>query len=114
MLTDVGGAANKWIALAKKAGMKYVCLTTQHHDGYALFESKYMNAFTSKNTHNRDFVKEYVETCREAGLKVGLYKTLINWRFPGYFMPDLYWESAEDERGTLLSSEGTDDQLWKD
>ena len=65
--------ANKWIALAKKAGMKYVCLTTQHHDGYALFESKYMNAFTSKNTHNRDFVKEYVETCREAGLKVGLY-----------------------------------------
>lgn len=77
--------ANKWIALAKKVGMKYVCLTTQHHDGYALFESKYMNAFTSKNTHNRDFVKEYVEACREAGLKVGLYKTLINWRFPGYY-----------------------------
>lgn len=77
--------ARKWTALAKKVGMKYVCLTTQHHDGYALFESKYMNAFTSKNTHNRDFVKEYVEACREAGLKVGLYKTLINWRFPGYY-----------------------------
>ena len=77
--------ARKWIALAKKVGMKYVCLTTQHHDGYALFESKYINAFTSKNTHNRDFVKEYVEACREAGLKVGLYKTLINWRFPGYY-----------------------------
>lgn len=72
----------KWTALAKKVGMRYVCLTTQHHDGYALFESKYMNAFTSKNTHNRDFVKEYVEACREAGLKVGLYKTLINWRSP--------------------------------
>lgn len=77
--------AHKWTALAKKVGMKYVCLTTQHHDGYALFESKYMNAFTSKNTHNRDFVKEYVEACQEAGLKVGLYKTLINWRFPGYY-----------------------------
>lgn len=77
--------ARKWIALAKKAGMRYVCLTTQHHDGYALFESKYMNAFTSKNTHNRDFVKEYVGACREAGLKVGLYKTLINWRYPGYY-----------------------------
>lgn len=56
-----------------------------HHDGYALFESKYMNAFTSKQTHNRDFVKEYVNACRKAGLKVGLYKTLINWRFPGYY-----------------------------
>ncbi len=75
----------KWMELAKKAGMKYVCFTAQHHDGYALFDSKYINAFTSKQTHNRDFVKEYVEACREAGLKVGLYKTLINWRFPGYY-----------------------------
>ncbi len=77
--------ASKWVALAKKAGMKYMNMVTQHHDGYALFESKYMNAFTSKQTHNRDFVKEYVVACREAGLKVGIYKTLINWRFPGYY-----------------------------
>ena len=72
--------ADKWMALAKKIGARYAVLTAQHHDGYALFESKYMNAFTSKQTHNRDFVKEYVEACRKAGLKVGLYKTLINWR----------------------------------
>lgn len=45
--------ASKWVALAKKAGMKYMNMVTQHHDGYALFESKYMNAFTSKQTHNR-------------------------------------------------------------
>lgn len=77
--------ADQWARLAKSAGMKYMNLTTQHHDGYALFESKYMNAFTSKQTHNRDFVKEYVEACRNHGLKVGLYKTLINWRFPGYY-----------------------------
>ena len=44
-----------------------------------------MNAFTSKQTHNCDFVKEYVDACRKAGLKVGLYKTLINWRYPGYY-----------------------------
>lgn len=77
--------ATQWTDLAKKMGARYMCLTTQHHDGYALFESKYMNAFTSKQTHNRDFVKEYVDACRQAGLKVGLYKTLINWRFPGYY-----------------------------
>lgn len=76
---------HKWAELAKRMGAKYMCMTTQHHDGYALFESKYMNAFTSKQTHNRDFVKEYVDACREAGLRVGLYKTLINWRFPGYY-----------------------------
>ena len=77
--------AGSWVDLAKKMGARYMVMTTQHHDGYALFESKYMNAFTSKQTHNRDFVREYVDSCRKAGLRVGLYKTLINWRFPGYY-----------------------------
>lgn len=76
---------NEWAQLAMDAGMKYMSLTTMHHDGYALFESKYMNAFTSKQTHNRDLVKEYVDACRSHGLKVGIYKTLINWRYPGYY-----------------------------
>jgi alpha-L-fucosidase len=77
--------ADEWAALAKAAGMKYMCLTAMHHDGFALFDSRYINAFTSKQTLNRDFVKEYTDACRKAGLKVGLYKTLINWRYPGYF-----------------------------
>ncbi|MFY9150545.1 MAG: alpha-L-fucosidase [Prolixibacteraceae bacterium] len=76
---------NEWAQLAKDAGMKYMSLTTMHHDGYALFESNYMNAFTSKQALNRDLVKEYVDACRSHGLKVGIYKTLINWRFPGYY-----------------------------
>ncbi len=77
--------AKAWAKLAKDAGMKYMNLTTRHHDGYALFESKHMNAFTSKQTHNRDFVKEYVEACRNHGLRVGLFISLMNWRFPGYY-----------------------------
>jgi alpha-L-fucosidase len=44
-----------------------------------------MDAFCSKQTHNRDFVREYVDACRANGLKVGIYKTLINWRYPGYY-----------------------------
>lgn len=75
----------KWAELAKASGMKYMVLTAMHHDGYALFESKAIDAFTSKQTHNRDFVKEYVDACRAEGLKVGLFKTLINWRYPGYY-----------------------------
>lgn len=77
--------AAAWAALATSAGMKYMCLTAMHHDGFALFDSKYSHAFTSKQTHNRDFVKEYTDACRNAGLKVGLYKTLIDWRYPGYY-----------------------------
>jgi alpha-L-fucosidase len=74
-----------WAKLAKDAGMKYMCLTAMHHDGYALFESRAIDAFTSKQTHNRDFVREYVDACRAEGLRVGLFKTLINWRYPGYY-----------------------------
>ncbi|MBQ8052050.1 MAG: alpha-L-fucosidase [Bacteroidaceae bacterium] len=75
----------EWMRLAKDMGARYTCLTTQHHDGYCLFESHYPTAFTSVQTHNRDFVRKYVEAAREAGMRVGLYKTLINWRHPGYY-----------------------------
>ena len=74
-----------WASLAEEAGMKYMCMVTMHHDGYALFNSKAMGAFTSKQTHNRDFIKEYADACRKHNMKVGLYKTLINWRYPGYY-----------------------------
>lgn len=76
---------NEWMEVAKSMGAKYTVLTTMHHDGYALYDSKYMNAFTSKQTLNRDLVREYVDACRKAGMRVGLYKTLINWRYPGYY-----------------------------
>lgn len=76
---------DRWMEIAKSMGARYVCLTAQHHDGYALFESRYPGAFSSWNTHGRDFVREYVEAARRAGMRVGLYKTLINWRHPGYY-----------------------------
>jgi alpha-L-fucosidase len=75
----------EWVALAQKMGARYMNLTTMHHDGFALFKSQAVNAFTAKQTLNRDLVKEYVEACREGGMRVGFYKTLINWRYPGYY-----------------------------
>lgn len=74
-----------WMAVAQSMGARYTCLTAQHHDGYALFDSRYPTSFTSVQTHGRDFVRDYVAAARAAGMKVGLYKTLINWRHPGYY-----------------------------
>ena len=77
----------KWAQAAKDAGMKYVVLTAKHHDGFCLFDSQYTD-FKSTNTKcGRDLVAEYVEAVREAGLKVGLYFSLIDWYhddFPHY------------------------------
>lgn len=75
----------EWAQIAKDAGMKYMCLTARHHDGFALFDSQFTNAFTSVQTLKRDLVGEYVKACRAAGLRVGLYYSPINWRYPGYF-----------------------------
>ena len=75
----------KWAQLAKDAGMKWMCLTTRHHEGFCLFDSPYPNAFTSVQTLHRDLVAEYVKACRAAGLKVGIYYSPLSWRYPGYY-----------------------------
>ena len=77
--------ASKWTELAKKAGMKYIALTTRHHDGYALFDSKYPFSWSSKKDLGRDFIKEYVAAVRASGLHLGMYYSPMSWRYPGYY-----------------------------
>ncbi|MCL2128608.1 MAG: alpha-L-fucosidase, partial [Treponema sp.] len=74
----------EWAALAKKAGMKYAVLTAKHHDGFCLWDTK-LTGFSSVNTPaKRDLVKEYLEAFREAGIRVGLYFSLIDWQHPDF------------------------------
>ena len=74
----------EWAALAKKAGMKYAVLTAKHHDGFCLWDTK-LTDFKSTNTPaQRDLVKEYLEAFREAGIRVGLYFSIIDWRHPDF------------------------------
>jgi len=73
-----------WVQAAKEAGMGYVILTAKHHDGFYLFDSE-LTDFKSTNTPmGRDIVREFLEAGREAGLKVGLYYSLIDWHHPDF------------------------------
>ncbi|MFC9930686.1 alpha-L-fucosidase [Streptomyces sp. NPDC127190] len=75
-----------WAQLAKDFGARYVTLTTRHHDGFALWPLNHPNSWNSGQAPlHRDFVKDYVAAVRAAGLKVGLYYSPINWRYPGYY-----------------------------
>ncbi|HBC87919.1 MAG TPA: alpha-L-fucosidase [Lentisphaeria bacterium] len=74
----------EWAKLAKKAGAKYCVLTTKHHDGFCLFDTKLSEYSSINSPAKRDIVKEYVEACREEGLKVGLYYSLVDWHHPDY------------------------------
>ena len=83
-----------WVKLAKEAGMKYMVLTTRHHDGFCLFDSKVSDFTSVKTAAKRDFVAEYVDACRRHGIRVGFYYSLLDWRFPAYFLG-----SKEDQDG---------------
>lgn len=73
-----------WAAAAKAAGAKYAVLTAKHHDGFCLFDSALTDYKATNTPAGRDLVREYVEAFRAAGLKVGLYYSLLDWHHPGY------------------------------
>ena len=75
-------AARAWAKLAKKAGQKYMVMTTKHHEGFCLFDSKLTDYCAPKQACGRDLVKEYVEAARAEGLRVGFYYSLMDWHHP--------------------------------
>lgn len=110
-----------WAGLAAEAGMKYMVLTARHHDGFCLFDSRVSDFTSVKSAARRDFVAAYVRACRKAGLKVGLYYSLLDWRFPGYFEPGRHKVSAQalvqqfhDQVRELMANYGRIDVLWYD
>ncbi len=74
--------AREWAALAKQAGMKYMVMTTKHHEGFCLWDSQMTDYNAVKRGPGRDLVREYVEACREFGLKIGFYYSLMDWHHP--------------------------------
>jgi len=74
----------EWAALAKKAGMRYAVLTAKHHDGFCLWDTKLTDFKATNTPAKRDLVREHLEAFRDAGLKVGLYFSLFDWRHPDY------------------------------
>ncbi|MEM2167850.1 MAG: alpha-L-fucosidase, partial [Candidatus Bathyarchaeia archaeon] len=69
--------ADEWVALAKEAGMRYMVLTTRHHDGFCLWDSQVSDFTSVKATPaKRDFIAEYVEACRRANMRIGFYYSL--------------------------------------
>ncbi len=115
------GCCREWAAMAKKAGAKYMVLTTRHHEGFSLWDSK-ANPFNSVNYGpHRDIVREFVDACREFGLKIGFYSSLMDWHHPdGYRCA--YDEDARrrftkyirDLNEELLTQYGRIDVLWYD
>jgi len=114
-------AADDWARLARAAGMKYMVMTTKHHDGFCLWDTGQTDYNAARSGPARDLVREYVQACRRLGLKVGFYHSLMDWHHPDG------WRCARSEKARrrfvdfthgcvreLCSNYGKVDVLWYD
>ena len=118
-----------WARLAKEAGMKYMVLTTRHHDGFALWDTKTSDFNAAKLGPKKDLVRLFADGVRAEGLKVGFYFSYADWHHPDY--PGAYcrdwpqpWNDPEKQKRfstyyhaqleELLTDYGKVDILWYD
>jgi alpha-L-fucosidase len=73
--------AHDWMELHRRAGARYAVLTAKYCDGYALFDTKSSDYSAPKTGPGRDLVAEYVDACRKAGVRIGIYFNPTDWRF---------------------------------
>lgn len=92
--------ADAWARVAADAGMKYLVITSKHHDGFALFDSKLTEWDVMNTPFGRDVMKELSEACERHGVKFCTYHSIMDWQHPDY-LPRREWE-------TQRSSEGAD------
>lgn len=127
-----------WARKAKEAGMKYVVLTTKHHDGFCLWDSKYTDYKATNTPAGRDLIKEFVDAFRAEGIHIGFYYSLLDWHHPDFTIDknhpqridngtkadydkvnkgknmDNYRQYMKDQVRELLTNYGKIDIIWFD
>ncbi len=121
--------ADEWARVAKHAGMKYVVITTKHHDGFGLFKSKLTDWDVEGTPFNKDIMAEIARAYRAQGFHIGWYHSIMDWHHPDY-LPRRTWEVADRPAGSadfdrynkylqgqvseLLTNYGKVDLMWFD
>ena len=75
---------HEWARTARRTGMAYVVVTTKHHDGFCLWDSRLTDYKAPRTPAGRDLIRPLVEALREEGLRVGFYHSLLDWHHPEY------------------------------
>lgn len=118
-----------WVKMAKDAGMKYIVITSKHHDGFALFDSKVTDWDAVDATpYGKDLLKPLVKACKKEGIRLGFYYSQAqDWNHPGGASMGGHWDPAQDgsmeeyldriavpQVKEILSNYGDIDILWWD
>jgi len=76
----------EWVAMAKAAGMKYITITSKHHDGFAMFDSKLTDwDIVDRTPYKKDVIKMLAEECRKEGIKLFFYHSQLDWYQENYY-----------------------------
>ena len=94
--------ADAWVKMAKDAGMKYIVITSKHHDGFCLFDSKYTEWDVMSTPFKRDIMQELSDACRKQGIVFCTYHSIMDWHHQDY-LPKRGWE-GETWRGAKVSA----------
>lgn len=82
----MGFDAKQWVSLAKAAGMKYICITTKHHDGFAMYDSKVSDYnIVDRTPYGRDIFRELEQECKKQDIKLFAYYSQLDWHHTDYY-----------------------------
>ncbi len=76
--------AADWVSTAKKAGMKYIVITTKHHDGFSLWPTDVSDYDIASTPYGKDILRQLSDECRKQGIVFGTYYSILDWHHPDY------------------------------
>ena len=90
----------QWVLLAKNAGMKYICFTTKHHDGFCMWNTAYTDYNIMNTPYGRDVLKMLADACKKHGMKLSLYYSNPDWHHEYGYNPNSshQWRALQRER----------------
>ena len=90
----------EWVLLAKKAGMKYICFTTKHHDGFCMWDTKYTDYNIMNTPYGKDVLKMLADACKKHGMKLSFYYSCPDWHHEYGYNPlsTHQWKSVNKDK----------------
>lgn len=104
----------EWAKMAKAAGMKYAVITSKHHEGFCLFDSKFTDYKATKTPYGKDLIREWVDAFRAEGLKIGFYYSLIDWHHPHFTIDRVHPQRANTQAEYDKLNQGRDMALYRE
>ncbi|HEX6824093.1 MAG TPA: alpha-L-fucosidase [Candidatus Sulfotelmatobacter sp.] len=93
--------AHAWVSLAKSAGMKYITITSRHHDGFAMFDSRISDwNIVQRTPYKKDPLKMLADECHRQGIKLFFYYSQLDWHNPDYYPRGVTnWDNGRPDHG---------------